>query len=82
MRASPISILVALLCIFGCSPTSAQVTEEVQATVKKACAADYSTHCSLVIPGGGRVIACIKENFSKLSATCQVALKQAAAQAK
>ena len=82
MRASPISILVTLLCILGGSPASAQVIEDVQATVKKACAADYSTNCSLVIPGGGRVIACMKENFSKLRRTCQDALKQAAAQAK
>jgi len=49
-----------------------------QAVLKKACAADYQSLCSGVQPGGGRIIACLKQNSAKLSPDCQQALMAAA----
>lgn len=50
-----------------------------QGAVRAACAEDYKALCSTVQPGGGRIIACLKENAGKLSAGCQKALETAKA---
>jgi len=47
------------------------------AAVRAACAADAQKFCAGVAPGGGRIIACLKEHKDSLSDQC----KQAAAQA-
>jgi len=41
---------------------------------RQACTADIKQLCSEVKPGEGRLKACVKEHFSKLSASCQTAL--------
>lgn len=43
-------------------------------SARQACRADYQAVCSGVSPGGGRVLACLKANYSKLSPDCQSAL--------
>ena len=45
--------------------------------VREACAEDYKSLCQTVQPGGGRIIACLKDNASKLSPGCQKALETA-----
>ena len=50
--------------------------------IMRACADDVVTLCSGVMPGGGRIKACMKENMSKLSAGCVDALLTAAAAAR
>lgn len=40
----------------------------------QACGADIKTHCNGVQPGGGRVMQCLKQNQSALSAECQAQL--------
>jgi hypothetical protein len=45
-----------------------------QSAARQACAADYHTYCSDVRPGGGRILACLKQNADKLSQGCQQAL--------
>ncbi len=47
--------------------------------VRQACKADYKTFCTEVQPGGGRIIACLQQNFDKLSPGCQNALQAAKA---
>src|SRR5208282_1215677 len=47
------------------------------AAVRNACTADAQKFCAGVAPGGGRIIACLKEHKDSLSDPC----KQAAAQA-
>jgi hypothetical protein len=47
--------------------------------VVRACAADVATLCSDVLPGGGRIKACMKDNKDKLSATCLDTMLEAAA---
>ena len=41
---------------------------------RQACAADIKQLCAEVKPGEGRLKACVKEHFGKLSASCQTAL--------
>lgn len=43
------------------------------------CAGDVEHLCGGVVPGGGRIKACLKENMSKLSADCVNTLLEAAA---
>ena len=45
-------------------------------TPRQACAEDYRRYCSSVQPGGGRVIACLKENAPKLTPGCREALER------
>jgi len=42
--------------------------------VKTACMADYLALCASVPPGGGRVVACMKEHRAKVSTGCKVAV--------
>ncbi len=42
-----------------------------QRAIRQACAADYRSLCSDVQPGGGRILACLKQNAAKLSPPCQ-----------
>jgi len=49
-------------------------------SARQACAADAHTYCTGVQPGGGRIVACLKQNFPKLSPDCQSALEKARAQ--
>jgi hypothetical protein len=42
--------------------------------IRQACAADYQSLCAGVQPGGGRIIACLKQNAAKLSPACQNAM--------
>jgi hypothetical protein len=44
--------------------------------VKTACMADYLALCPSVAPGGGRVVACMKEHRAKVSAACKLAVLQ------
>jgi hypothetical protein len=50
--------------------------------VLRACAGDVEKFCSSVLPGAGRIKACMKENISKLSATCVDTMLSAAAAAR
>lgn len=45
--------------------------------VRQACRDDFKTYCANVQPGGGRIAACLQQNFDKLSPGCQDALKAA-----
>ena len=65
--------LVTALGLCGC----ASVASAQQGAIREACAADYKSLCTGVQPGGGRIIACLKENEAKLSANCQKALMAA-----
>ena len=72
--------LFAALCLGLGGPAFAQQGSEAKAqALKQACATDYKTLCSGVQPGGGRIIACLKQNADKLSPTCKQALGDAKA---
>ena len=46
-------------------------------TIRQACAADFKMFCSDVQPGGGRVLACLRDNSAKLSSDCRNAMSAA-----
>ena len=39
-----------------------------------ACKADYDKFCAGIVPGGGKIIACLNAKRDQLSATCKAAL--------
>ncbi|WP_245257980.1 cysteine rich repeat-containing protein [Rhodomicrobium vannielii] len=47
-----------------------------QANLKEVCKADYSRFCSDVMPGGGRIIACLKSHEKDLQPSCAAGLKE------
>lgn len=54
-----------------------EVSDTKSKNLIKACAADAKTHCANVKQGQGRVLACLKQNESKLSADCKNQIKPA-----
>ena len=54
-------------------------TVVLKAVTAKACAADVKQQCAGIKPGEGRIEACMKTHFAKISDTCKVALANAAA---
>jgi hypothetical protein len=49
------------------------------ALMREACGADFRTYCRGVGLGGGRAMACLRENQSRLTPTCRDALAEARA---
>ncbi len=59
---------------------AAQVTPDMRAqgmALAKICRADFNHLCNGVIPGGGRVLACLQSHAAALSQPCRDALPQA-----
>ena len=82
------SFLMSLAVVTGCQTTSQSPYEDVGPVVKKSvkksvmkgCETELKTYCSKVIPGEGRVIACLYGSHEKLSGECNQALTNAQAQ--
>jgi hypothetical protein len=62
--------LTILLAIAGAVAVAAAASAQTSAE-QKACKADFEKYCAGVVPGGGRVIACLQKQMSKLSPDCQ-----------
>jgi hypothetical protein len=68
---------LAALALFSGLCVAAQAASAQQPgalALQQACAADFKSLCSNVQPGGGRIIACLRQNADKLSPDCQKAL--------
>jgi hypothetical protein len=46
----------------------------IPADIQQNCMADYSRLCPAVIPGGGRIIACFRQNAEQVSPQCRKAI--------
>ena len=57
-----------------------QAGQEIVKTVAEGCKKEIETYCKDVIPGEGRVLACLYAREDKLSGRCDYALYDAAAQ--
>jgi Cysteine rich repeat len=63
-------LVVALLPVVAGAPVEALAqgpTDEQRA----ACQADFDRLCAGVVPGGGRVIACLSRQYAQLSSACK-----------
>lgn len=66
---------VAIAILFASlAPAAAQ---DFTAAQREACKADYEQFCKGTIPGGGRVLACLSKQDSKLSAACKKVVAEA-----
>lgn len=68
---------IALACLLFLAPAAAARAQDALVRdfrVVRACAGDVASLCPDVLPGEGRIKACMKENMSKLSAGCVDAL--------
>ncbi|SIQ78001.1 MULTISPECIES: cysteine rich repeat-containing protein [unclassified Bosea (in: a-proteobacteria)] len=69
-------IVLAALMLTAAIPAFAQD----RAAVRTACQADFARNCPGIMPGGGRLMACLKEKPDQFSQTCRDALRTAQAQ--
>lgn len=74
--------LVPLLLLAASAPALAEDALLRDFRVIRACAGDVEKFCSGVLPGEGRIKACMKENIGKLSANCVDTMLSAAAAAR
>lgn len=69
--------VVFLVCSLIVMPVAAQAA--FTAAQRDACKADYETFCRDVIPGGGRIVKCLRDNAAKLRERCRAAVAEDAA---
>ncbi|MBW6400048.1 cysteine rich repeat-containing protein [Roseomonas sp. HJA6] len=74
----PALAALAALPLFIASPASAQgAMSPAQRQAAQACMPDIRAYCSGVERGGGRIIACLRQNNERLSDNCRQALSGA-----
>jgi len=56
------------LLVAGTAQLQAQTMD--RASMMSACRGDYFQHCSFVMPGGGRIMACLGEVIDRISPSC------------
>jgi hypothetical protein len=61
---------------------SAAFAQELTAAQRDACMGDYEKYCKSVVPGGGRIIACLAKESDKLTSACKKVLAEAESQKK
>ena len=75
-----ISILSMAICATLLFSFSAGAQQSIVETVANGCKTEIDAYCKDVIPGEGRVLACLYARSDKLSGKCEYALYDAAAQ--
>ena len=56
---------------------SGAIAQELTAAQRDACMGDYEKFCKGVMPGGGRIIACLAKENDKLALACKKVLAAA-----
>lgn len=67
--------LTVLAALCGPGLALAQPSAAQRDAAVHACTPDYHAYCSSVVPGGGRILACLEQNQAKISAPCAQALQ-------
>ena len=62
-------ITAALLCA-----SQSAFAQELTAEQRSACMGDYEKFCKGVVPGGGRIIACLAKQSDKITPACKKVL--------
>ena len=65
-------ITAALLCA-----SQSAFAQELTAEQRSACMGDYEKFCKGVVPGGGRIIACLAKESDKITPACKKVLAAA-----
>lgn len=55
-------------------PMTAAPSPQIPPEVRAACSADVQNLCANVKPGGGRIVACLKEHKDQVSEGCKQAI--------
>ena len=74
-RTPPMLSLVFLAALCAPGLALAQPSAAQRDAAAKACTPDYHAYCNSVVPGGGRILACLERNQAKLSPPCLQALQ-------
>ena len=61
--------------LLGASQTA--FAQELTAEQRSACMGDYEKYCKGVVPGGGRIIACLAREGDKITPACKKVLAAA-----
>lgn len=56
--------------------SSGAFAQGLTAAQRDACMGDYEKYCKSVMPGGGRIIACLEKENDKLTSACKKVLAQ------
>ena len=59
------------------SISQAAFAQELTAAQRDACMGDFEKYCKSVVPGGGRIIACLAKESDKLTPACKKVLEAA-----
>ena len=71
----PQLLALAVLPLLAATPAAAQGgLSSSQRQAAQACMPDIRAYCSNVERGGGRIIACLRQNSERLSSSCRQAL--------
>jgi hypothetical protein len=78
MNKTTLYALAAVALALAAGPAAAQTAPAGAKAdaMKKACKEDYQRFCSGVMPGGGRIIACLQNHASELGPDCAKALSK------
>jgi len=74
------SLLIAVVGILMLNVTGVWAGDEIIDKVIEACKPEIEAYCSQVTPGEGRMLACFYAHEDKISARCEYALYEGAAQ--
>jgi hypothetical protein len=69
LRATLVAIIVLI--------SAPAIAQDMTAEQRAACKGDYEKFCKSIIPGGGRLIACLSKQSDKLSDACKRVVAQA-----
>jgi hypothetical protein len=64
-----------VILALGLLGTPARAQPSPSPAQRAACEDDYKQYCPDVVPGGGRIIACLKQNIAKISEKCRKTIK-------
>ena len=67
-----ILLTITLLCT-----SQTAIAQELTAAQRDACMGDYEKYCKGVVPGGGRIIACLAKESDKITPACRKVLADA-----
>jgi len=73
-------IFIIAICAVLLLAISAGAEQSLVDTVANGCKTELDTYCKDVVPGQGRILACLYARSDKLSGKCEYALYDAAAQ--